>query len=294
MLGIYFGYYKSPTTFGWFTIRKFITPLTLIVISTEFIRYRLIQDESKISRLLILISTILIDLIVYTGVYNLNNLDDLLAAIGFIFFASIACNLLYNYIAKRFGYKGIVIYRLITVLYAYLIPYIPDVYIFLRSFLRMIYPFIIYVVLEYTFSRTNYATAYVNKTKNIVSSAIALTTMCLIIALISCKFTYGLLVIGSGSMTGTINKGDAIIFKQYKNEPIEEGMILVFNSDELQKVHRVIKIERANGKTQYYTKGDANQDQDDGYIVSSDIVGIEKIRIRNIGWPTIWIRNIFT
>ena len=294
LLGIYFGFYKAPTTFGWFSIKNFIFPLTLIIFTSEFIRYRLIQNKSKISKALLYISMVLIDLIVFAGVYNLNNLDDLLAVIGFILFASAACNLLYNYITERFGYKGIVIYRLMTVLYAYLIPYIPNVYIFFRSFLRMVYPFIIYVILEYSYSKTNYATAYIDKRKNIVVSLVVLVSMASLIALISCNFTYGILVIGSGSMTGTINKGDAIIFKQYKEEPIEEGMVLVFNSDNMQKVHRVIKVERVNGQTNYYTKGDANQNADDGYITNKDIVGIQKLRIRDIGWPTLWVRDIFS
>mgnify|MGYP003305586767 CR=1 FL=1 len=49
--------------------------------------------------------------------------------------------------------KPIIIYKLITLLYSYIIPIIPDVLVFFRSILRMIYPYIIYLVLEYSYSK---------------------------------------------------------------------------------------------------------------------------------------------
>ena len=293
LLGLYFGYYKSPTVFGLFTIYKFIVPFTVIIISSEIIRYRFIQDKSKISKTLTFISMVSIDLIIYTGVYNLNNLEDFLAVVGFILFASIACNLLYNYISVRFGIWGIVVYRLLIVLYCYFIPYIPNVYIFLRSFLRMIYPFIIYLVLEYTFSRSTFSVSYKDKNKNIIGTCLVLVFMALLIGLISCQFRFGIIVIGSGSMTGSINKGDAVVFEQFKGNEIEEEMVIIFNKNEVKTVHRVAKIEKVNGFYQYYTKGDANATLDDGYVTNNDILGIVKFRVAYIGWPSIWIRNIF-
>ena len=123
---------------------------------------------------------VLIDLVIYWGVYNVRNLNDMLTIVGFILFASVACNLLYNYITYRFGSKGVIIYRLMTILYAYFIPYIPDIYIFFRSFLRMLYPYIIYLVLEYTYSKSNYATAYKDKKKNLISTFILVVIMSLL------------------------------------------------------------------------------------------------------------------
>ena len=75
---------------------------------------------------------VLIDLLIYTEVYDLAKLDDFLTILGFVFFASLSCNLLYNYIANRNGVRGIIIFRLITVLFVYIIPIVPDVFIFLE------------------------------------------------------------------------------------------------------------------------------------------------------------------
>ena len=40
---------------------------------------------------------------------------------------------------------------------------------------------------------------------------------------VSGRFRYGTLVIGTGSMTGTINKGDIIIYERYEKEELEIG-----------------------------------------------------------------------
>ena len=294
LMGLYFGYYEAAAKFSFKTIINFIIPYIFIIVSSEIIRFILISQKWKFSKSLALINMVLIDLIVYTGVYNLNNLDDVLAVIGFIFFASVACNLLFDYISVRYGYKGIIAYRLITVLFVYIIPYIPDVYIFFRSFLRMVYPYFIYLTFEYTYSKTNYATAYRDRNKNIVLTTVLMVMMVLLIALISCQFKYGLLVIGSGSMTGSINKGDAIVYKSYKNDNLKVGQIIIFNNNDIKTVHRIIQIENVNGEYRYFTKGDSNQQMDNDYRIKKDIIGISCFKIRYIGYPTLWLRDIFS
>jgi hypothetical protein len=103
---------------------------------------------------------VLVDLVIYTGVYDITQFNDFVAVIGFVLFASVSCNLLYNYISVRYGKVGIIAYRLITVLYVYLIPVIPNMYIYFRSFLRMIYPYIIYLILEHTYSKSDFVVSY--------------------------------------------------------------------------------------------------------------------------------------
>ena len=295
LMGIYFGYYKATFTFGVKTLINYIIPIAIIIISSEVMRNVFLAQNTKINKIVTFVIMVLIDLIIYTNIYNLTTYDKIIEMIGFTLFASIACNLLYNYISNRYGIKGNIIYRLTTVLYVYLIPYIPNVYVFFRAILRMIYPYIIYQVLEYTFAKNNMIVAAEDKKKNLISKVVLGFITIVLAMLISCQFKYGILVIGSGSMTGTINKGDAIFFEQYdQKEEIEIGQVIIFNRDNLQIVHRVIDIKQVNGETRYTTKGDANQENDDGYITDEDITGICKFRIAYIGYPSIWVRDIFT
>lgn len=297
-----YNFYKSPTIFSFKTLYRFIIPITAIIISTEAIRHRLLSQDAEIiifkrkvnlSKTITFICMVMVDLIIYIGIYDLNNLDDFLTVLGFIFFASVSCNLFYNYVSTRYGIIGVIIYRLITTLYVYIIPVIPNVYIYFRAFLRMIYPYIMYLILEKAFASTDFVVAYVDKRKNVISITIILVIMVLTTMLVSCQFKYGILVIGSESMTGTINIGDAVIYKSYDNDTIKKGDIIIFNRKGLQTVHRVIKINNVNGEIRYYTKGDANSTVDSGYVVKSDIIGITQFRIMYIGHPTLWVRDLF-
>jgi hypothetical protein len=54
-----------------------------------------------------------------------------------------------------------------------------------------------------------------------------------------------------------------------------------------------VDIKKINNQNRYYTKGDANDNLDAGFITDSDIVGVTNIKVSYIGYPKLWIRNIF-
>lgn len=292
-IGIYSGFYKAFYKFGLTTLYKYIIPISLIIIISEYIRSKFISVETKVSMVFNFIICVLIDILVYSNIYGINSLNEFLVSVGYISFASISNNLLFNYLSKRYGYKVIIIYRLITALYLYIIPITPDVYIFLRSFLRMLYPLIIYYIVEDTYGNKKNSLIIKKDNKTNVVSVISFTIMIIFIGLISCEFRYGALVIGSSSMKGTINKGDVIVFDS-DNEVVKEGDVLVFNKKDTTIVHRVKKIEYKNDKLVYYTKGDNNLSDDEGYITDEDIKGKVKVVIPYVGQPTLWINDIFS
>ena len=112
-------------------------------------------------------------------------------------------------------------------------------------------------------------------------------------ALISCQFRFGAIVIGSESMTGTLNTGDAAIYEQYEDQILKENDVIVFERLESRVIHRVIRIERINGQNRYYTKGDANEAEDTGYVTDSEIIGVIDFKIAYIGYPTVWLHRLF-
>ena len=94
-------------------------------------------------------------------------------------------------------------------------------------------------------------------------------------------------------MTGAVDYGDAVIFESYKNQKINKGDIIVFTKDNLRLVHRVVEIEKVNGKLRYYTQGDANEYVDVDYRTDSDIMGIYQFKIKYIGYPTLFVNDLF-
>ena len=301
-LGIHYGFAKSKYLFNISNILGVVLPTIIIIVLSELIRNILINQDGiikirgrkiNLSILLIYLSMILIDYDLYARMYNLSHLEDFLTAFGLILFASMANNLLFIYLSKRFGSRPIIAYRLITVLYMYLIPYQPDVYIFLRIFLRILYVFILYMVMERTYSKNDFAVSYREKRRNIFWTCIIFVVVTLMIMLISCQFRYGIIVIGSTSMEGTIDKGDAIIYEQYHGDRIEKGQIVMFVYNDIKTIHRVVEVKNINGQTRYYTKGDANKDYDTGFRTTEDIEGLVRVKIKYIGLPTLWLRSLF-
>ena len=57
-------------------------------------------------------------------------------------------------------------------------------------------------------------------------------------------------------------------------------------------VHRLIRIVKADNEVFYYTKGDANKEEDDYLIKKEDIIGIVRFKIPYIGYPTVWFSEI--
>ena len=280
-MGLFTGYYESVVKFSLPTLTKFIIPTAVIIIMSEIIRTCFLTLKDNVSKVLTILVMVLIDLIIYTNIYQITTLDGFLHIIGFTFFASISCNLLFTYVSNRYGAKPIIVFRMIMILYTYIIPITPDIYIFFRSFLRIIYPYIIYLILESLYERDTFVVAVKNKKRNYIITVVLMVIMVLIIMLVSCKFKYGILVIGSGSMTGSIDKGDAVLYEAYSNQ---ENLIWV---------HRVIDVKMINGEYRYYTKGDANENPDAGFVTKEELIGVTNKRIRYIGYPTLWLRDMF-
>ena len=302
LLGLYFGFTKNKYLLTFTNFYKIIIPIALIIYFSEKLRNILLNQDGTIKLkkyrfdfniIFTFVIMVCIDMIIYTDIYDLSNLDDFLKAIGYVLFATLSCNLLYNYISVRYGSTPIIIFRIITCLYLYIIPYIPDVYIFMRTFLRMIYPFIIYIVLENTYSKATKTISTRNKRKDIIETTLLFTIVITLIMLISCQFKYRVLVIGSESMTGSINRGDVVFIERYDSQVIKKNQVIVFNYNNIQTVHRVYEVRKINNVYQFITKGDANKNIDNGYRKNSDISGIVKFKIKYIGLPTLWLRSLF-
>ena len=150
-----------------------------------------------------------------------------------------------------------------------------------------------YLVIKNFFESRDVVVPYKKHHIGNIISTISLVLMLIVVGLVSCKFNYCLIVIGSESMTGSIDIGDAVIYEVYNNQIIEEGDILVFDKSGVVTVHRVVNIENIEGQIRYTTKGDANKEEDSGYVLDSNIIGIHRAKISFVGYPTLWINEMF-
>lgn len=293
MLGIKWGFYNSVVKFSKWSIINYIIPYVVIIISSEIIRKQILAKQQKKANIIILVAMILLEVTISVNINNIRTLKDYFALISCTIFTAIANNILYNYIVTKYGnYKAVICYRIITSMYMYIIPITPDIDILFKAVIGVIVPYVIYILLENLYSKKIHVVAISKKRKEMIICVVLCILVTLLIMIVSCKFRYGTLVIGTGSMTGTINKGDIIIYEQYEKEELNVGEIIVFKDDNILVIHRIVDKKNVGEEIRYYTKGDANQQEDKGFRTKKNIIGIVKGKIPYIGKITLLLNDI--
>ena len=102
-----------------------------------------------------------------------------------------------------------------------------------------------------------------------------------------------MVAIASDSMIPAYSRGDALIIGKCDVDNIEVGDILVFKNNNAIVTHRVIKKEVVNNEIRFTTKGDNNKAKDDIISTSSNVIGKAHFVIKYVGFPTIWINEVF-
>lgn len=100
-------------------------------------------------------------------------------------------------------------------------------------------------------------------------------------------------IVLSGSMETQIMTGDVVVVKEIDAKELKENDIVAFkDTDNIVITHRIIEtIKDENGNTEYKTKGDNNNDEDNGYVKPEQIEGIYKFRIGKLGNLALFVQT---
>lgn len=291
LTGLSYGFYRNPIP-GHFLYRYTI-PIALVIISAELLRTIFLQQNRKWMLLLTYIGMTLLEVLLLSKLNAFSSFSRFRDFTAMVLFPAISGNLLYNYLSRRYGMLPNTLYRLVMTLYPYILAYVPGTPNAFTAFFKMFLPLVVFYFIRMLYQKRHFAAHKKKSVFDMVAGLIVVILMALTLMLISCQFRYGLLVVGSESMTGTVDKGDAVIYEAYDRQIIPNESIAVFKSGGTTYIHRVVGIERIDGQFRYYTKGDANDGIDAGYVTDGDIIGIVTHKIKYIGLPTIWIRDLF-
>lgn len=291
--GIKFGFYKSLTPLSVTNFFKYILPISIIIIAVEIIRSILLMQNRGFVAVLAYVAGVLSEMLVFSSLSYIVTFSRFMDAVGLTLLPAVTANLLYNYISKKYGAYPNIVYRLIITLYTYIIPVYPQTPDSLFAFAKLFVPLAVWFFIKTLYEKKSYFEKRESKIASRIISAVLVLFMISTVMLISCQFRFGALVIATESMTGELNKGDAIVYEEYDEQLIKEQDIVVFNANGKRVVHRVVEIQCINGRNRYFTKGDANDDWDSGYITDDRIEGVVLFKVAYIGYPSIWLRNIF-
>lgn len=287
--------------------KKYLSTITwittfLIVIVTEIIRYTLslvrTNKEKKywVLYLIMLVNFVFIDLIIstkVTGYYTFNQFYEFFFIVAI---QSIAKNIFLMYLSGRFGIVPCLSYRLIMDLYIYFLPVIPKTNIFIQSVLLVVFPYILYLVIKKYTVKKKVEPMRNNKVVNRIVTVILSIMLLVLVMLVSREFNYSMIAVGSKSMTGSINKGDAVICEKYnsKEMKLKNGDIIVFRKNDTMIVHRIVEVlELDNGQSVFRTKGDANRNDDNWLVSEKEIFGKVNMKVLWIAWPSVLLNELF-
>jgi signal peptidase len=293
--GMEFGYARNPYALKTSFILTRLIPAAVIIAVSEIYRWIVRAQEDRIADILCYLSCLLAEMTVCaTADVALSSFNHFMDLVAETMFPALIANLLYGYLAKRYGFLPNIIFRAVTTLYVYLIPLVPVLSGALASFVNLFVPILIFLFIDSLFEKKRrYALAKRNRLAPVIT-ALAITAMAITVMVVSNQFSIGAYVIATGSMTGELNKGDAAIYEQYDDQTISKGQVIAYEKNGRVTIHRVVDIQIINGQTRYFTKGDANPNQDEGYLFDSDIVGLVNFKIPFIGYPTLWLRSLFS
>lgn len=273
----------------------------LIVILSELIRYVVVNMEYRhkvqniIIQSLMIVIFFFIEMNIATKSYDLTSFNQFYEFFALIFVQSVSKNLLLNYLTKRYGMAPCLCYRTVMDLYIYLFTMTPKINMFIEGVILLVFPYVIYSIMKTIDGRTSLEPIRKTKRNNKISTIVFSVIFAILVALVSREFEYAMIAIGSGSMTGAINKGDAVVYKRYHKDTndLKVGDVLVYVKDGMTIVHRIYRAYNLDGEEVYQTKGDYNESADNWIVKKEDITGVVQFRVILIAWPSVYINEIF-
>lgn len=292
MSGLVFEYYKNPYFVDLEILVKNVLPLATIVVGSEVIRYVLLSSKNKAVSILAYLICVTLEILMFSSIAGTDTFNKFMDMVGMTIFPALSANVFYHFVSKDYGALPNTVYRLITTLYGYFVPTsvaMPDA---LSSCIKIVFPIFMLAFVSALYSKRKKNAVQKGRKLSLVATVVSLIVIIAVAMLISCKFRYGAVVVATESMTGEINKGDMIIYERYEDQHIREGQVIVFLHNKSRIIHRVVEIKHIENEVRYYTKGDANDGRDAGYITDADIVGLTDLKVAFLGYPTLWLREM--
>lgn len=291
LLGLSFGFGRVGVY--WSTVYTYVLPIIAAITAGEILRRILLSQKKPFATAVAFIAFVILDVALFAEKNAFRDFSAFMSAMGLVVLPALASNLLYHGLSSNYGALCVIPYRLVVGLYSYLLPFRPAVPNALLAFLKIIFPLILLWFIRLLYKKRTLRISKRSRIAQIVSTVLCLVVMALSVSFIAGMFDTKLIVVASESMSGELEKGDVVIYDTYDGQTVETNQIILFDRNGTTVIHRVVEVERINGAYRYYTKGDANEGMDMGYITDADIVGVAKLKIRYLGYPTVWLHDLF-
>ncbi len=299
LLGLLFGFQKTPYSKDILSILKNLWAFGGIIFFQEFIRNAMVRNEKKkkINFVLIVILFTLVNISFTNFADHFTTLKE-----GFIYTATTLIPLVVTsgvltYLSYIGGARLPIIYRLFVVIPEFIVPIVPSLDWFVTAVVGLTLPLVVFVYLNYV---------HVNKVERLSKRArkkyspVVYVPVFVFIALVAGfvigVFKYQPIAVLSGSMSPTFNRGDAVVVRKLttaEKDELNKGDIIQFTSGSKFVVHRIVEtVNDEQGNKLFITKGDHNNANDLDKVGFDQIVGKVSFVIPYIGYPSVWLSGM--
>ena len=268
--------------------------LGIPIFAKEYIRYKLINnvyDRDKVKFAILISAVYIIIDIQYTSFIGQTIATlTIVKYISQVIIPNIAKNVLFSYIAIQGDYLPAILYQLVTNLYYWVSPILPNSPWAMTAIIDTVIPIILFLYIRYEKVKL-----VPQKDRRMVidtnpGSVIPLViTIVLVIWFALGIFPVKPIAIATGSMEKEICVGDVAIIKKCNSNDVNVGDIIEYQMEGYTVVHRIIEKRQNNGRFSFITKGDNNNTPDRDEVKEDQLIGKVIFKIKYIGYPAIWM-----
>ncbi len=299
LLGLLFGFQKTPYSKDIFSILKNIWSFGGIIFFQEIVRASMIKLEKKkyINFIMIVILFVGVNLSFNNFSENFSSVKDTFIYSATTLIPLIVTSGVLTYLSYIGGARLPIIYRLFVALPEFIVPIMPNLDWFVTAVIGVTLPLAVFVYLNYVhINKQERLSRRARKKYSPVVYIPVFVFIALVAGFVIGIFKYQPVAVLSGSMSPTFNRGDAVVIqkltKAEKNE-LKEGDIIQFTSGSKFVVHRIVKIGNDEyGNKTFTTKGDHNNGNDTYPVGIDQVVGKVSFVIPYIGYPSVWLSGM--
>lgn len=297
LVGFISGFQKTPYDNSLKGILINLWSYGTVIFFQEYIRKVLVNRSGRNLKITWLVGIVFIafELGKVLVSYDFSNFEKVFQFLFISLFPIIAKNLMATYVVYKGDFLPSVVYRFALELYQFVVPFMPSFNWFLTSVINIVLPVLVTVKSYKLIEKKEDKSVYRKSLKHNYITIPILAIFLGISILVSGVFDYQMISIASNSMNPVFYRGDAVILKKLSKDEIKKikiGDILVFESDNIIVVHRVIdKKITVNGSYLYETKGDNNNAPDRDLVEPESVIGRMEAGIKFIGYPSLWLQE---
>lgn len=294
-IGLFTGFNNTVFNLSFSYLFNIVILEAISIVLLELMRYVICKNSTQTKKPIIFFTIVMILLNVITEIsgYNLGEAEGVFVFVSVVILPVISRELLCSYLAYKVSYLPSLIFKLVIVLYEFVLPMIPNLGYYLYATFNLFLAFFIYFLSSKSIDYAEKAKVYVKKSTRRIIYIPIMVMLLILIVLISGIFKYKMIAIGSNSMVPVYGRGDAIIYRKADASEVDTGDIIVFSKEGIIITHRIVSITRGGRTLLIQTKGDANNAPDSFTVNSSDVLGIVEYKIKYIGYPTVWMNELF-